>query len=119
MPYKNTERQRDYQREYKRHQRAGTCQTPCTTQLPAGFRLKTARDVLALIEEQVQAVRGDEKLATTERARTIGYLAGLALRAVEVTDLSERMEAVERVLSPRKDGACNGTEPHWPNNTRN
>ena len=119
MPYKNPEQQRDYQREYKRQQRAGACQTPCTTQFPAEFKLKTARDVLALVEEQVQAVRSDEKLATTERARTIGYLASLALRAVEVTDLSERVEAVERVLKDRKEGSCDGADPHWPSSTRN
>ena len=39
----------------------------------------------------------------TERARTLGMLAGLALRAMESRDLDARLEAVERVLKLRKD----------------
>ena len=102
MPYKDLERQRDYQREYKRMQRAGSSQTPGQTLLPPPFRLKTARDVLALIEEQVQAVRDEPEAKTLEKARAVGYLAGIALRAVEAADLSARLEAVELVLKRRK-----------------
>jgi hypothetical protein len=64
--------------------------------------LKTARDVLALLEEQIDAVRGEPDAGTLEKARTIGFLAGVALRAVEVADLSARVEAVERVLKGRR-----------------
>jgi hypothetical protein len=102
MPYKDPEKQRGYQREYKRMQRAGSSQTPGQTLVPLPFRLKTAQDVLALIEEQVNAVREEPEAGTLEKARAIGYLAGIALKAVEVADLSARLEAVEQVLRRRK-----------------
>lgn len=102
MPYKDEDRQREYQREYGRLRRAGGAQTPSQTAIPLPFRLKTAADVLALLEEQVGVVRGDTELTTMERARTVGYLAGVALRAIEAGDLAARVEAVEAVLKARR-----------------
>jgi hypothetical protein len=49
--------------------------------------------VLALLEEQVGAVRADEAAGTLERARCIGYLAGLSLRAIESGQLAARGRA--------------------------
>ena len=85
-------------------QRAGSSQTPGQTLVPLPFRLKTAQDVLALVEEQINAVRDEAEAGTLEKARTVGYLAGLSLKAVEVAHLSARLEAVERVLKGRKAG---------------
>ena len=102
MPYKDPEKRQAYQREYKRMRRAGSSQTPSQTLVPLPFRLKTAQDVLALIEEQVNVVRDEPEAGTLEKARTIGYLAGIALKAVEVADLSSRVEALEQVLKRRK-----------------
>lgn len=76
--------------------------------------LNQPADVLALIEEQVNQVRADPLTDPTERARTLGMLAGLALRAMDSRDLHARLEAVERVLKLRKD-ADKGT---WRNNGR-
>ena len=84
-------------------QRAGG-QTASQTLIPLPMRLRTARDVLALIEEQINAVREEPEAGTLEKARAVGYLAGIALKAVEVADLSARVEAVERVLKRRKAG---------------
>ena len=102
MPYADAETARSYQRDYRRMQRAGECTTPCTTQLPAEFRLQTAADVLALVEEQVAAVRTDAEAKTLEKARTIGFLAGVALKAVEAGNVAARLEAVEVALKRRK-----------------
>ena len=82
--------------------RAGECTTPSTSPLPAEFRLQTAADVLALVEEQVAAVRSDDEAKTLEKARTIGYLAGIALKAVEAGNVAARLEAVEFALKRRK-----------------
>ena len=60
-------------------------------------------DVLAVLAEQVNAVRADTAGDPNERARTLGFLAGLALRAMDGRDLAARLEAVERVLKLRKD----------------
>ena len=103
MPYKDPEQRRAYQREYKRMQRAGR-PTAGQTLIPLPMRLRTARDVLALLEEQITAIRTETQAGTLEKARAVGYLAGIALKAVEVADLSARVEAVERVLKRRKAG---------------
>ena len=102
MPYKNPDRQRDYQREYGRLRRAGEKQTPGQTLIPTAFRLKTTADVLALIEEQVVAVRADPDAGTLEKARVVGYLAGIALKSIEAGDLAARLEALESVLKARR-----------------
>jgi hypothetical protein len=116
VPYKDPQQQRDYHRDYARLRRTPVCQTPGTTPLPSEFRLRTANDVIELLAEQIDAVRQDADVGTVERARTIGYLLGLALKAVETADLTDRLEAMERVLKGRKEGeACN--EKGWPANT--
>ena len=104
MPYKDPEKQRDYQREYKRMHRAGSSQTPGQTLVPLSFRLKTAQDVLGCLEEQLNLVRQEPEAGTLEKARAVGYLAGIALKAVEVADLSGRVEALEQVLRRRRAG---------------
>ena len=104
MPYKDPGQQQAYQREYGRMRRAGGTQTPSQTLVPIPFRLKTAADVLALLEEQVAAVRDDPEAGTLEKARCIGYLAGISLKAIEAGDLAARVEAVEGVLKARRAG---------------
>jgi hypothetical protein len=86
---------------YRRMQRAGESTTPSTSRLPADFRLQRAADVLALLDEQVDAVRNETEAGTLEKARCIGYLAGVALKAIEAGDLAARLEAVESVLKSR------------------
>src|SRR4051812_32258052 len=60
-------------------------------------------DVLAAIEEQANAVRADPFADPGERARTLGFLASVALRAIEAKDQGARVEAITRVLKLRKD----------------
>jgi len=59
-------------------------------------------DVLAVLGEQINAVRVDPFADPTEKARTLGMLSSVALRAMEAKDLAARLEAVERVLKLRK-----------------
>lgn len=103
MPYKDASKMRDYQRDYKRLKRAGESITPSQTLLPMSFRMKTAQDILDLLGEQVQAVREDAEAGTLEKARCIGYLCGVALKAVETSNLASRLEAMEQVLKGRKN----------------
>ena len=102
MPYRDPETRRAYDRDYKRTARAGGGPTPGQTLVPLPFRLKTAADVLKLLEEQVAAVRDDPETGTLERARCVGYLVGVALKAIEAGDLAARLEAVESVLKARR-----------------
>jgi hypothetical protein len=105
MPYADADKARDYQREYRRTRRAGDgCTTPCTAPVPLPFRLQTAQDVIDLLQEQVAAVRADRKAGTLEKARAVGYLAGVVLRAIESGNLTARIEMLEAVLKQRGHG---------------
>src|SRR3954462_12350568 len=76
--------------------------------------LDSPADVLALIAEQVNVVRSDAVADPTERARTLGFLASLALRAMESRDITARLEAVERVLKLREKAVTpNGKKKVW------
>jgi hypothetical protein len=66
------------------------------------FRLQTAQDVIDLLQEQIEAVRGEQEAGTLEKARTIGFLAGVALRAIEAGNLAARIEMLELILKQRK-----------------
>jgi hypothetical protein len=66
--------------------------------------LQTAQDVIDLLEEQVEAIRHDSLAGPLARARAVGYLAGLARRAIETGKLADRLEMLERVLKQRKEG---------------
>ena len=102
MPYKDKEQSRAYHREYKRLRRAGESSiTPGTTQLPLSFRLETAQSILELLAEQVQAVRIDKESGVLEKARCVGYLAAIALKAIENAGVEARLAALEQILKVR------------------
>lgn len=101
MPFRDPERWREHERDRSRLQRAGRVDVPGEVALPAPTRVQTARDVLELLGEQINLLRADLGLGTVERARTLGALAGVALRAVETADLEARLAALEAVLSDR------------------
>ncbi|HAG08450.1 MAG TPA: hypothetical protein DCK87_02620 [Desulfotomaculum sp.] len=103
MPYKDKDKRRTYSREYKRFRKAGGL-TPGQTLLPVPFKLKTAQDILALLAEQVEAVKNTspEEAGTLEKARCIGYLAGISLKAVETAGLEARIDALEQRINQKE-----------------
>jgi hypothetical protein len=100
MPFADPEKRREYDADYKRKARVAE---PCPTRLtlPAEFRAKTAADVLGLLNEQLDTVRHDASLGSVERAKAVGSLAGIALRAIEAGDVAARLEALEAILKSR------------------
>jgi hypothetical protein len=72
------------------------------TQAPAPRQLQTPQDILDLLHEQVEAIRSDVRAGPLEKARAIGYLAGLAHRAIETGTMAQRIEMLEAVLQNRK-----------------
>ena len=98
VPYADPDMQRVANREHMRRRRASRTLGPLVT---GELRLRKAADVLAVLDNQVAAVLDDEALSTAERARLIATLAGVALRAIEASDLAARLEAVEHVLRAR------------------
>jgi hypothetical protein len=68
----------------------------------APTRLKSGADVLAILEKQIDAVRNDARAGPLAKARLVGYLAGLGLKAVETGNLEARIEMLEAVLKQRE-----------------
>ena len=60
--------------------------------------LKTAADVLALVAGEIGAVLGTLEPGA-ERARAVGSLCAIALRAVEQSEIEERLSRIEATLA--------------------
>jgi len=58
--------------------------------------LDTVADVLPILADELTAVLSLEK--SVSRARAVGYLAGVVLRAFEVSELQERVAALEAAI---------------------
>ena len=71
---------------------------------PPPRRLQTAQDVIDLLEEQVEALRAERWVGGVPKARAIGYLAGIARKAIETGNLAARIEILEAVLKQRDGG---------------
>src|SRR5438874_3108003 len=69
---------------------------------PRPRRLQTAQQVIDVLEEQMEALRLDPRLAPVEKARAIAYLAGQARQAIATGTLAARLEALEQVLEKRR-----------------
>ena len=73
------------------------------TEQPPPRQLKTAQDVIDLLHEQVEMLRGVRWANAVQKARAIGYLAGIARKAIETGTLAERLEILDIVLRQRKE----------------
>lgn len=62
--------------------------------------MQTPKQVVDLLESTVNGVRSGE--IPPNIANTIGYLAGHALKALEASNLDQRLEVIESVLLQRK-----------------
>jgi hypothetical protein len=65
------------------------------------IQLRSVADVLALLQEQVEALRADCEAGALEKARTVGYLSVIALRAIETGNLAAPIQMLETVLKQR------------------
>ena len=65
--------------------------------------VRTPADVVELLAAEVEAVRRDARIDPVEKARTIGLLAAVALRAMDAAASEGRLEAIERVLKLRRE----------------
>ncbi len=103
MPYSDPAKARQYQKKYRQQQRAGGkgCTARTSVDIPPAARVRTAADVLRLLEEAVNDVRADADAKALEKARCIAYVSGVVLRAIEVGDLAARVEALEALQKQR------------------
>lgn len=62
--------------------------------------ISCSTDVLKLLEQTINDLR--QVKTSVKIANTIGYLSGIALKAIEQSDLEKRMEILEYALKIRK-----------------
>lgn len=67
--------------------------------------LRTMGDVLALLETTVNDLRAGR--VDTKTANGIGYLANVAVKVIQQTDIEARLEALESVLDADRASALN------------
>ena len=95
MPYKNLERQKEYQRQWQRARRAGEITGFKVLRVSSLDEIRTANALLTilagLIKEVLETKEGDVFI----RSRTAGYLISIGLKAVEVADLESRITNLE------------------------
>jgi hypothetical protein len=95
MPYKDPEKQKQYQREWQRQRRAGETVGFKVLRVSSPEQVKTAQGLLSVLTTK----EGD----TFIRVRTAGYLISIGLKAVEVADLEARLTNLEnQVLRGKK-----------------
>jgi hypothetical protein len=101
-PYKDPAKKREWERNYRRLQRAGM--TKSNTNLPRTLikypevRIETARDYLHIINAMIDEVRNTPDATIVERARAIGYLIGVGLKALEIGSFEDRLAQIETAL---------------------
>ena len=105
MPYADPERQRAAKRASERKRRAahGSTDGSVTRTLPLPVRVETAADILNLLSDAIGEVRAEMQAGALDRARAVGYLAGIALRAVETSGLEARLAALEEALTTKEE----------------
>jgi len=97
MPYKDPEKQKEYQREWQRMKKAGESGKPSIRTLnPEEIRTAQGlRDLLSEVISEVRETNGD----TFIKARLVGYLVSIGIKAVETADHEERLSNLEDKLN--------------------
>jgi hypothetical protein len=114
MPYRDPEKARRAKREWKQRQalmRPAVRRTAPAARVagstpavdPSGepgrtvapVRIQQPADVLDLLNEAINQVRLDAEVRTPERARVVGFLAGLSLRTIEAGAIEDRLKGLE------------------------
>ena len=69
---------------------------------PEPITLDTITDVAALLRDTIQDTLALEN--SLQRAKTLGYLSGLFLKALDMSNLEQRVVALEHTLASREPG---------------
>ncbi|TSC77462.1 MAG: hypothetical protein G01um101429_1044 [Parcubacteria group bacterium Gr01-1014_29] len=63
--------------------------------------VRSTKDILALLEDTINRVRTEPM--THQKANCVGYLANIAIKALEVDELDEKLEFVKSFILERKN----------------
>jgi hypothetical protein len=99
MPYKDPNKQREYNREYQRKRRSmKDGYTHGTKQTSIDFTLSTADDLKAVLENVISdLLRADIDVGV--KGRVAAQLLQVGCRLLETSDIERRLEALEARLS--------------------
>ena len=97
MPYANPERRREYNKAYKRMQRAEGLTKKSTDTRLTPLELKTAEDLRGLVNEVVDEARNANTSSLTLEAKLRIKLRAIeiGLRVIEITNHERRIAAIE------------------------
>jgi hypothetical protein len=95
MPYRDPEMRRASNREAQRRRRGNASARRHPLPSLSELRLETARDVINLLRGELVLFTMNDDLAPGERLRGVVGACGALLRAFELADLTERLEALE------------------------
>ncbi len=73
----------------------GNGEEPKPLPKPVALPFQTGRHAVYMLQDQLNRVRLDKEAGVQQIARSVGYLIAVGLRALEVTDLAERVAALE------------------------
>lgn len=100
MPYKDQERQKEYQRQWQREKRAAEVK-PSTNRTLNPDDIKNAQGLLELLADTITEVdQADGDIFI--KARLKGYLISIGLKCVETAELEARLSSLEEVLKGRR-----------------
>jgi hypothetical protein len=98
MPYADPERMKEYQRQYKRKQRAGEVIPGKKFYNPEPATAKELLSILTAALNEIIALETDPII----KGRAVAYLVGVGFRGVEISDLEERLQILEEEINGHK-----------------
>ena len=94
MPFKDANKQRECAREWARKQRK-TANSGKKLELSQDFKLETAQDLTLVLEAVINDVL-KAKMDAAVRGRCIASLVQTSIKLLEVGEIEERVEALEK-----------------------
>lgn len=80
---------------------AKRCVRADTSCLTAASKIRKPKDLLNLLDEQIDAIRATPWAGPMQKAQAIGVLAGIARKVLDDHTISARIEMLEAVLKAR------------------
>jgi hypothetical protein len=103
MPYKDPNKQREYNREYQRKRRSKDGYSS-KIGVTAEWKLSTADDLKSVLETIVSELMCDNESDLCVRGRVIASLLTVGVRLLEVGSIEERLEKLEAKMLPAPGG---------------
>lgn len=103
MPYKDPNKQKEYQRQWQRSRRGGESAGFKVIRVSSPEEIRTANALLTVLARLIKEVLETKEGDVFIRSRTAGYLISIGLKAVEVADLETRLTNLEdKILGGQK-----------------